>query len=94
MNILDGGEHIVTAAWKRLDPSSVGFRVLTFRLETSAAANIRFGVRTVTDENKDCMFLKADESWTFGPNAGTIRPSDIWIKGTAGDVVNWVGVKV
>ena len=94
VDILDGGEHIVTAAWKQLDPSDDGFRLLTFRLEENAASAIRIGVKTATGEIKDVMYLKAIESWTFGPNAGTIRPSKIYLKGTANDVVNWIGTKV
>ena len=94
-NILAGGSHTVTVAWKKLDTATQGFRVLTMRLEDNAAGNVTIGLKNKFGwvETTDC-YLKTDESWTFGPNAGTIRPSEIYLSGTADDKVGYIGVKV
>ena len=92
--IIDGGIHTISASWKKLDESNQGFRVLTFRNQTAATTAIEWGVLSKSGSVGKVMFLKADESWTLGPDAGTIRPSDIYIRGTAGESVFWVGVTV
>jgi hypothetical protein len=88
---LAGGVHTVSATAKKLDENAdgVGFRMLTIRLTSGATTDITFG-----NSAGQFMFLQADESWTFGPNAGTIRPEDIYIVGTAADTVDWCGILV
>jgi len=95
--VLDCGDalHVVTAAWKALDATNAnGYRFLTIRL-ASDDSDIKIGVKDVNGVVKEGgPHLQADESWSWGPNAGTIRPSEIYIKGTAGDLVSWIGTKV
>jgi hypothetical protein len=93
-SILRGGRHTVAATLTKLADNDTGFRVLTFRLASGATTDIQWGVVDEDGNPEVCMFLQADESWTIGPNAGTVRPSDIYILGTAGDIVHWVGVIV
>lgn len=93
-NILDGGPHIVSATYKALDDTAQPFRVLTVRLAASAG-NIEFGLKNETGVVESTgIFLKAEESWTFGPDCGSITPRDIFIKGTAGNNAGYFGVKV
>jgi hypothetical protein len=87
--------HTVTAAWKRLEAGNTEpYSTLTIRL-ASDDSDIRIGFE---DENGNVKeggpHLQADESWTFGPNAGTITPNDLFISGTADDKVTWVGARV
>ena len=94
-SIFAGGSHTVTVAWKKLDPSSQGFRVLTIRVEDNAAGNVAIGFLNINgDVETSGTYLKTDESWTFGPNAGTIKPEDIYLSGTAADVVGFLGMKI
>ncbi len=93
--IFAGGSHTVTVAWKKLDTSSQGFRVLTMRVEDNAAGNVAIGLLNLNNDVENTgTYLKTDESWTFGPNAGTIKPEDIYLSGTAADVVGYIGIKV
>jgi len=86
---LSGGYHTVTAAWTMLNQfDTTAFRQITVRAEDDAAGNIALSC----DGSEQHGYLKTDESWTFGPNAGTVTPRDIWLKGTAGDVVYYMGV--
>jgi len=89
-----GGEHTVAAAAAVLNSDDTPCRVLTIRLESDAAGDCYFGLSTVTTEAHRHGFLEAGESWTFGPySAGTgIRPSEVYIIGTAGDVLFWNGL--
>jgi len=86
---LAGGVHTVAATPTVLEDDDTGFRQLTIRLEDDATTNITFG-----NKAGQFMYLKTDESFTFGPNAGTIRPKDIYIQGTAADVVYYTGILV
>ena len=86
---LKGGEHIVTAAWKQLNASdTTAFRQLTVRAEDDAASNIKLSADGVNIHG----YMKTDESWTFGPNAGTITPQELWLSGTAADVIYYLGI--
>lgn len=88
-----GGKHILTAAGARMSTVRKPCRVLTFRL-ASDADDCKFGDATLVSNDDEYGFLQADESWTFGPNAGTIDPYDLYLKGTAGEVVTWVGLGI
>jgi len=92
--LLDGGTHTIATTYTKLDDSDQGFRVLTIRVEDNAVGNVAIGLLGKDGSKQTTVYLKTDESWTFGPNAGTIRPEDIYLKGTANDVVGWIGTKV
>ena len=87
--MLVGGRHVVTAAFNPITTDRYPCRVLTIRLFTGSG-NLTFGNK----DGDEFGYLLADESWTWGPNAGTIDPSQIYVKGTAGDTLYWVGVAV
>ena len=40
------------------------------------------------------MYLKADETYTFGPFniANSVKVNDIRVKGTSGEFVFWLGI--
>jgi hypothetical protein len=91
MSIFKGGAHIVTAAWQKLNTTDTqGYRQLTIRVEDNAAANVEISI----DGSNQCFYLKTDESLTFGPGSGTVYASEIWLRGTAADVVYYLGTKV
>ena len=95
VGIIDAGSHVVTAAWKQLDSTNPNvFRFLTIRLQSDATTDVYIGVIDTNGSMKQGPHLQADESWSFGPNAGTIRTTEIYIKGTAGDTVTYIGTKV
>jgi len=84
-----GGRHNVSATPKQLTDERVCLRVLTIRLVTGAG-NIIFG-----DKDGNVFgFLKAEESWTWGPNAGTVYTDKLYISGTADDTLYWTGIEV
>lgn len=84
-----GDKHTMTADMQRIASTSNPCRVLTIRLSTGSS-DIFFGDST----GKIFGYLNADESWTWGPNAGTIDPYDLYVKGTAGDIMYWSGIPV
>lgn len=88
-----GGRHIVSATAKKLTPGNNYCRVLTIRLYTGAD-NIEFGDATLASGGDPFGYLQADESWTWGPNAGTVNTAELYIKGTAGNSLYWVGIPV
>ena len=94
VGIVDCDIHIVAATWKKLDEDDQGFSVLTFRLQIGAATAIEWGTLDENGNIKVGPFLKAEESWTLGPAAGTVHLNEVYIKGTAGDHVSWGGIKV
>ena len=88
---LAGGSHTVAAPWKLLtEEDSTAYRQLTIRVEDNAAGNVEVSL----DGDTTVMFLKTDESFTFGPDAGTVTPKDLYLKGTAADIVYYLGVPV
>lgn len=90
--MLVGGKHTVSSTATPLTAQSYNCRVLTIRLYTGAG-DIEFGDSTLAN-GQAFGYLQADESWTWGPNAGTIDTSKIYIKGTVGDTLYWTGVPV
>ena len=88
-----GGTHTISATATQLTANNVPCRVLTIRLYTGSG-NCDFGDSTLASGQPAFGYLQADESWTWGPNAGTINPNEIYVKGTAGDVLYWCGVPV
>ena len=89
-NVLKGGRHTIAAAPKLLNSADpTGFRILTIRL-ASGSSDVYFG----DSQGNVWGFLQADESWTFGPNSGTVRPTDLYLWGTAGDILYYVGIVV
>lgn len=87
---LIGGSHTVTAAWKKLNSEdSRYFRQLTIRIEDNAAANVSIS----TDGVNAHFYLKTDESLTFN-DTGSVSPKEIWLRGTAGDIVYYIGTPV
>ena len=91
--ILDGDLCTLTASFEKMSDIDTPLRELTFRVQESATSSVPWGVLKGDGTVKQVNYLKTDESWTIGPSAGTVRPSDIYVKGTAGDVVWWAGVK-
>ena len=94
-----GGQHTVAAAAAQLDSSTIACRILTIRLEPGASI-LYFGGDDVDPAPANAHgYLTATatsgESWTFGPyDTGTgIRPSEIYIVGTADDVLFWNGLE-
>jgi hypothetical protein len=92
-----GGQHTVQASPTQLSNNDRVCRSITIRLDINdsqlffadadnASTSTATGYLTAT--------ATAGESWTFGPlDAGSgIRASDIYLWGTAGDKVYWVGV--
>jgi hypothetical protein len=88
-----GGVHTVSATATQITDIPTPCRVLTVRMYTGTS-DIEFGGEGFGAGGNPCGFLQADESWTWGPNAGTIDPANIYVKGTAGDKLYWCGVPV
>lgn len=93
IGIIDGGSHTVQASWAKLADDNRGFNHITIRLYTGSS-DIQIGVMTESGSVKQTFFLKADESRTYGPGTGTVKPSSIYIQGTADDTLWWEGAKV
>lgn len=87
--MLVGGRYTVTAASAPITTTRYPCRVLTIRLGTGSGT-LTFG----NSKGEEFGYLLADESWTWGPNAGTVDPADIYVKGTAGNLLHWVGISV
>lgn len=94
MSIGANGAHTVAATWTRMSSDDRGMRQLTFRLDADADSDNEIEWYFDGEDPDDAMYLLADESWTIGPNAGTVKPNEIWIKGEAGNVVKWAGILV
>ena len=88
-----GGRHIVSATATPLTAEKNYCRVLTIRLFTGSG-NVEFGDATLAAGKHAFGYLAADESWTWGPNAGTVNTNEIYVKGTAGNSLYWVGIPV
>lgn len=87
---LIGGKHTVTTTWKKLDATDDRyFRQLTMRIEDNAASNVEIS----TDGVNTHFYLKTDESLTFN-DTGSVSPKEIWLKGTAEDIVYFIGTPV
>lgn len=88
---MTGGQHTVVDSATVLNSSTVPHSVITIR---SNAGNgiLYFGDSDVTAVPANAHgYLNAGESWTFGPfsEGKGIRPADIYIIGTADDVLFW-----
>lgn len=89
-----GGQHVVDDAAKALDASDDTLcRQITIRLN-EGDAKVYFGDSDVTAVPANAHgFLLEKESYTFGPfEAGGIRPKDIFLIGTADDLIFWSGI--
>jgi hypothetical protein len=89
-----GGQHTVVASATVLDSSTVPCRQITVRTEAGAGI-LYFGNSNVTATPTNAHgYINAGESWTFGPFApgSGIMPSEIYIIGTADDVLFWSGI--
>ena len=89
-----GAQHTVSDSATVLDSSTIACRHITIRLEAGASI-LYFGDSDVTAVPANAHgYINAGESWTFGPFAPGcgIRPSDIYIIGTADDVLFWSGI--
>ena len=89
-----GGQHTVAATAGALDSSDTPCRQITIR---SKAGNsiLYFGNSDVTATPTNAHgYLNAGESWTFGPYSpgSGVRPEQIFIIGTASDVLFWSGI--
>ena len=90
-----GGEHTISGTAKRLDDSSVPCRLITIRLDVGASP-CYFGNADADVGGQRHGYLTATEtegeSWTFGPyQNGGLRPQELYIFGTAGDILFWDG---
>lgn len=92
--MLIGDEHTVKASATILANNDQPCRLLTIRLESGAAGDVMFGNSDVTSGANRHGFLAAGESWTFGPYTfgSGIRPSEIYVVGTADDLLFWNGL--
>jgi hypothetical protein len=84
-----GGDHICTAAFKKLRAGdTTGYNQLTVQNPNASGGNAMWisgdGVNTMGT-------IAADRSWTFGPNAGTVTPDTLWVRGTADDIAFFNG---
>jgi hypothetical protein len=90
-----GGQHTVAASAKALDSTvTTACRQITIRANAGTSI-MYFGGSDVTAVPANAHgYLNAGESWTFGPfSPGSgIKPSDIYIIGTASDVLFWSGI--
>ena len=90
-----GGQHTVAASATILNASTVGCRQITIRANAGTSI-LYFGGSTVTAVPAFAHgYLNAGESWTFGPFApgSGIKPSEIYIIGTADDILFWSGIE-
>ena len=91
---MTGGQHTVAAAAAVLDASIVGMRQITIRANAGTSI-IYFGGSDVTVTPTNAHgYNNAGESWTFGPfSPGSgVAPSEIYIIGTADDILFWSGI--
>lgn len=92
--LVDTGRLTLDGTWQQLNADNPnGYRVLWFRHQTSGTT-LEWSAKGVAGAMKGGPHLKADESWTLGPNCGTLHTTEVWIKGTAGEVVKWGGILV
>lgn len=87
---LNGGSLTLTTSYVQLNATVEYYVQLTIRVEDDAAGNVSIS----TDGTNEHFYLKTDESLTFGPNTGTIATTDLYLKGTADDVVSYIGVEI
>lgn len=89
-----GGQLGVTAAAVQLDADTTPLRQLTIRSNTGNTV-MYFGGSDVTSAPANAHgLLKADESMTWGPyESGFVRASNVYLSGTAADVLFWEGVR-
>jgi hypothetical protein len=87
---LAGGNTTITAAYQQLSTSDIApYRQLTVQNPNASGGN---GMWISGDGVTDMGAIPADRSWTWD-NAGSIAPSEIWIRGTAGDLAFYNGIK-
>lgn len=88
-----GGHHTITAAAQVLSSDTTMCAQLTIRSNTGNTV-CYFGGSDVTSAPANAHgHIKADESYTFGPfDRGGVRPSQVYISGTASDILFWNGV--
>ena len=93
-----GGQHTIAATATALDSSNTPCRILTIRLELGASicyfGNSDLTIAPTNAHGYLVASATAGESWTFGPfDIGSgIKPSEIFIVGTADDVLFWNGL--
>lgn len=96
MAAMDGGQYTLAASAVALDPANLNlYKQITVRSNTGNAV-CYFGNSDVTAVPANAHgFLKAEESYTFGPFPnGGIQPAQIFFIGTAGNVLFWDAVPV
>jgi hypothetical protein len=89
-----GGKHVVQASPTKLSDDDTPCRIVTIRLEISNS-RMNFGGADGEPHGYLVATATAGESWTFGPfqMGSGIRPSEIYIWGTAADHVFWNGLE-
>ncbi len=92
-----GGQHQVQTTLTKLAENDRPCRILTIRLDNNQVSRITFADASKDEEPHGYLVsdTTSGESWTFGPfGAGMgIRPSDIFIQGTASAVIYWNGLE-
>ena len=91
---MTGGQHTVSGTATVLDSSEIPMRQITVRAKAGTSI-MYFGGSDVTAVPANAHgYINAGESWTFGPfSAGSgIKPTEIYIIGTAADVLFWSGI--
>ena len=88
---LNGGNHTVTAAYAQISTTDDNaYRQLTVQNPNASDGN---GMWISFDGAVDMGYIPPDRAWTWGPNAGTIKPTEIWIRGTADELAYFNGVR-
>ena len=91
-----GGEHQVKTTPTKLADDDRSCRILTIRLDNNQVSRITFRDDELGEAHGYLVSTTdSGESWTFGPyGAGMgIKPSEIYIAGTASAVILWNGLE-
>ena len=87
---MTGDTLTLSGSLQQLSALPDAFRQLTLRLNTSATT-----IQVNLENGTKVGFLKADETWTFGPfgPSNSVKISDIYVTGTAAEELYWYGVE-
>ncbi len=85
-----GNTLTLDGTFQKLDDGPGAYRQLTMRLNTSATT-----IGVFDEDGNKVIFLKAEETLTFGPfdASAFVKPSNIYVIGTATELLFWVGVR-
>ena len=88
---LNGGKYTLTATYAQISTTDDNaYHQLTVQNPNASGGN---GMFISGNGVNDMGYIPPDRAWTFGPEAGTVKPTEIWIRGTAGDLAYFNGVR-